>query len=29
MSKQEMMQIIENQKREVGHLQDKVKYLEN
>ncbi len=29
MSKQEMFQIIESQKREVKYLQDKVKYLEN
>jgi hypothetical protein len=29
MTKNELLQIIENQRREIGHLQDKVKELEN
>ena len=29
MSKNEMLQIIESQKKEIGHLQDKVNSLEN
>jgi hypothetical protein len=29
MGKQEMLQIIESQKKEISYLQEKVKYLEN